>query len=63
MKKYILPILLFLLFIPIFVNAESCDTDKITIENITMENKSNNVEEIEESTASRKKNKFKSIYV
>ena len=51
MKKFILPILLFLLFIPIFVNAETCDTDKITISSITMESKSDNVEELEEATA------------
>jgi len=51
MKKYILPILLFLMFIPFYVNAETCDIDKITIDNITIENKSNNVEEIEETTA------------
>jgi hypothetical protein len=34
MKKYILQILLFLMFIPFVVNAETCDTDKITIDNI-----------------------------
>lgn len=54
MKKFILPILLFLMFMPFIVNAETCDTDKITIENITIETKSNNVEEIEEATASGK---------
>ena len=54
MKKFILPILLFLMFIPLYVNAETCDTDKITIDNITIENKSNNVEEIEEATANGK---------
>ena len=54
MKKFILPILFFLMFIPIFVNAETCDTDKITIENITIENKSNNVEELSEATANGK---------
>jgi len=54
MKKLILPILLFLMFIPIYVNAETCDTDKITISSITVENKSNNVEELEAATASGK---------
>ena len=54
MRKFILPILLFLMFIPFIVNAETCDTDKITIENLTIENKSNNVEEIEEATANGK---------
>ena len=43
MKKFILPVLLFLMFIPFYVNAETCDTDKITISSITMENKSDNV--------------------
>ena len=54
MKKFILPILLFLMFIPLYVNAETCDTDKITIENITIESKSDNVEELDEATASGK---------
>lgn len=54
MKKYILPILLLIFFIPFYVNAETCDTDKITISSITMENKSDNVEELEAATASGK---------
>ena len=54
MKKFILPILLFLMFIPFVVNAETCDTDKITINSITVENKSDNVEELETATASGK---------
>ena len=54
MKKFILPVLLFLMFIPFYVNAETCDTDKITISSITMENKSDNVEELETATASGK---------
>ena len=54
MKKFILPVLLFLMFIPFYVNAETCDTDKITISSITMENKSDNVEELEAATASSK---------
>ena len=55
MKKFMLPILLFLMFIPFVVNAETCDTDKITIQNITIESKSDNVEELDETTASGKK--------
>ena len=51
MKKFILPILLFLMFIPFVANAETCDTDKITISSITVENKSDNVEELETATA------------
>ena len=54
MKKYIIPILLFVLFIPFYVNAETCDTDKITIEKIIVENKSDNVEELEKASASGK---------
>ena len=54
MKKIILPILLFMMFIPYVVNAETCDTDKITIENIAIESKSDNVEELEAATASGK---------
>ena len=54
MKKFILPILLFLMFIPYIVNAETCDTDKITIKNIAIESKSDNVEELSQATASGK---------
>lgn len=54
MKKYILLILLFMIFIPFYVNAEICDNDKITIRSITIENKSDNVEIIEDATATGK---------
>ena len=54
MKKFILPILLFLMFIPLYVNAETCDSEKITIENIAVESKSDNVEELSQATASGK---------
>ena len=54
MKKFILPILLFLMFIPLVVNAETCDTDKISISSIAIESKSDNVEELSEATASGK---------
>lgn len=54
MKKIILPILLFLMFIPLYVYADSCDTDKITISSITAESKSDNVEEISKATANGK---------
>lgn len=54
MKKIILSILLFVLFIPFFVNAETCDLDKISISSITIEEKSDNVEELDEATANRK---------
>ncbi len=54
MKKLLLPILLFMIFIPFVVNAETCDTEKITISSITLVNKSDNVEEVEEATSSGK---------
>ena len=54
MKKIIITILIMLFFIPFIVNAETCDTDKITIESITLENKSDNVEELSEATATGK---------
>ena len=54
MKKLILPILLFMMFIPFIVNAETCDTDKISISSITVAEKSDNVEELDEATASGK---------
>ena len=52
MKKFILPILLFLMFIPLYVNAETCDTDKISISSITLRDKTENVIELDEATAS-----------
>ena len=51
MKKYIIPILLFVLFIPLYVNAENCNTDKITINSISVESKSGDAEELNEATA------------
>jgi len=42
------------MFIPLYVNAETCDTNKITIENIAVESKSDNVEELSQATASGK---------
>ena len=54
MKKLILPIILFIMFIPFYVNAETCDTDKISISSITVESKSDNVEEIEEASVNGK---------
>ena len=52
MKKSLLPILLFMMFIPFVVNAETCDTDKISISSIAIDNKSDKVEELDEATAS-----------
>ena len=54
MKKFILTFLLLIMFIPFFVNAETCDTDKIVISSIAIDSKSDNVEEIDEATFSGK---------
>ena len=51
MKKIMLSILLFMFLIPFYVNAETCDTDKINISSITVERKSDGVEELDEATA------------
>ena len=47
MKKIIIPILLFMMFIPLLVNAEICNQDKISISSITIEESSDNVTEID----------------
>ena len=52
MKKIILPILLFIMFLPFYVNAEICDSCKISISSISIDEKSNNVEEIDEASVS-----------
>ena len=54
MKKILFSILLFMMFIPFVVNAETCDTDKISISSITMESKSKGVEELNKATANGK---------
>ena len=54
MKKFIIPFLLFMMFIPFYVNAETCNTDKITINSITIKSKSDSVKELEKATASGK---------
>lgn len=52
--KLILPILILALFIPFMVNAETCDINKITINSITLEEKSDNVKELEEARVNGK---------
>lgn len=52
--KLILTILILALFMPFMVNAETCDINKITIDSITFEEKSDNVKEIEEASANGK---------
>ena len=54
MKKIIIPILLFMMFIPLLVNAEICNQDKISISLITIEESSDNVTEIDKATANGK---------
>ena len=54
MKKYLIPVLLFIIIMPFMVNAETCDIDKITIKNISIKNKTDNVEELDKATASDK---------
>ena len=56
MKKSI--ILIILLLIPFIVNAEECDSEKITIESISLENKTDNVEELNEATVDGKNISF-----
>ena len=51
MKRLILLILILIMFLPIYVNAETCDTDKISISSISLKEKSDNVEELNEATA------------
>ena len=51
MKKLILSLLLIAMFIPFVVNAETCDIDKISISSISLKEKSDNVEELKETTA------------
>ena len=50
MKKMLHFIIVCILFIPLLVNAETCDNDKITISSISMESKTSNVEELSEAT-------------
>ena len=37
-----------MMFIPFVVNAETCDIDKMSIKSITIEDKSDNVEELKD---------------
>ena len=54
MKKISYFLLLIVLFIPLLVNAEACDNDKVSISSITIENKSDNVEEINDANVQGK---------
>ena len=54
MKKTIIQILLLIILLPILVNAETCDTDKISISSIIVNNKSDTVEELDKATVTGK---------
>ena len=47
MKKIRMLFLLLFIFVPLIGNAETCDSSKISIQSITLESKSNTVEELE----------------
>ena len=55
MKKLLLTIILLLLFVPVLVNAAQCDTSKVYIDSIGIENTNGNVIELEDATAQDKK--------
>ena len=50
MKKISYLLLLIIMFIPCIVNAETCDNDKIIVSSITIDNKSDNVNETDAAT-------------
>ncbi len=56
MKKFKLILLIFslVIFLPFIVNAETCNTDKISISSISLEKTSGNTKEKEEATANGK---------
>ena len=51
MKKSVILIVFLIMFLPVLAKADTCDPDKITIESITLVNKSDHVTEIKEATA------------
>ena len=55
MRNILLSFLLLFMFTPFIVNAETCNTDKISISSITIENKTDNVNEIDGATVDGKK--------
>jgi len=55
MKRCLQLLILLIIFMPTIVYAETCDSDRISISSITVDNKSDNVEEIDTATASDKK--------
>ena len=55
MKKYLLSILLFIMFIPLYVNAETCDSSNIKIESIKLNTTTGNAKEVTEASINDKK--------
>lgn len=53
-RKVLLIISMILFLLPFFTIAKSCDNDKVTISSITVENKSDNVEELNKATTNNK---------
>ncbi len=54
MKKILFYVLIFILFIPFVVYAETCDNDGISIQSIKWVDKSDNVEGYDDATANKK---------
>ena len=54
MKRSKIIMLLLVLFMPFIVNAETCDTSKVTIDSIKLDNKTKGVTQLSEPTASGK---------
>ena len=51
MKKFVIGLLLFMLFIP-FIKADNCDVNNISISSIEIDSKTDNVTELEEASVS-----------
>ena len=54
MKRVLQLIIICILFIPLLVNAETCDNNKVSISSITVDDKSTNVEELNEANVEEK---------
>ena len=58
LKKFILTIIFYVILIPFFVNAEICNSDQITIDSVTIKEKTNKVTEFEQPIIEGKKIKI-----
>lgn len=54
MKTITILVLLMIMFIPVIVQAKTCDIDKISISSITMDNKSTTVTELDDASVNDK---------